>query len=52
VKKRRLPVILISRNMPYVFEVADRAHIHQPGRHLCIIDPKKQSMSDAVAAFD
>ncbi|SEE46538.1 mannose ABC transporter ATP-binding protein /fructose ABC transporter ATP-binding protein /ribose ABC transporter ATP-binding protein [Rhizobiales bacterium GAS188] len=49
VKKRGLPIILISHNMPQVFEVADRIHIHRLGRRLCVIDPKKQSMSDAVA---
>ena len=49
VKKRGMPIILISHNMPHVFEVADRIHIHRLGRRLCIIDPKKQSMSDAVA---
>ena len=49
VKKRGLPIILISHNMPHVFEVADRIHIHRLGRRLCVIDPKKQSMSDAVA---
>ena len=35
--------------MPQVFEVADRIHIHRLGRRLCVIDPKKLSMSDAVA---
>ncbi|SDR50118.1 mannose ABC transporter ATP-binding protein /fructose ABC transporter ATP-binding protein /ribose ABC transporter ATP-binding protein [Rhizobiales bacterium GAS191] len=49
VKRRGLPIILISHNMPHVFEVADRIHIHRLGRRLCVIDPKKQSMSDAVA---
>jgi len=49
VRKRGLPIILISHNMPHVFEVADRIHIHRLGRRLCVIDPKKQSMSDAVA---
>jgi fructose transport system ATP-binding protein len=32
-----------------VFELADRIHIHRLGRRLCVIDPKKYSMSDAVA---
>ena len=32
VKKRGLPIILISHNMPHVFEVADRIHIHRLGR--------------------
>jgi fructose transport system ATP-binding protein len=49
VKKRGVPIVLISHNMPHVFEVADRIHIHRLGRRLCVIDPKKQSMADAVA---
>ena len=49
VRKRGLPMVLISHNMPHVFEVADRIHIHRLGRRLTVIDPKKQSMSDAVA---
>src|SRR5271167_443188 len=49
VKKRGLPIILISHNMPHVFEVADRIHIHRLGRRLTVIDPRKHTMSDAVA---
>jgi len=49
VKKRGLPIVLISHNMPHVFEVADRIHIHRLGRRLCVVDPKQISMSDAVA---
>jgi fructose transport system ATP-binding protein len=49
VKKRGLPIVLISHNMPHVFEVADRIHIHRLGRRLCTISPKDFSMSDAVA---
>ncbi len=49
VRKRGLPIVLISHNMPHVFEVCDRIHIHRLGRRLTVIDPKKQSMSDAVA---
>ena len=49
VKKRGLPIVLISHNMPHVFEVADRIHIHRLGRRLCVIDPRQYSMSDAVA---
>jgi len=48
VKRRGLPIVLISHNMPHVFEVADRIHIHRLGRRLCVIDPKKFTMSDAV----
>lgn len=49
VKSRGLPVVLISHNMPHVFEVADRIHIHRLGRRLTVIDPKSYSMADAVA---
>ncbi len=49
VRARGLPIVLISHNMPHVFEVADRIHIHRLGSRLCVIDPKEYSMSDAVA---
>jgi len=49
VKSRGIPIILISHNMPHVFEVADRIHVHRLGKRLCVIDPKDYSMSDAVA---
>ena len=49
VKSRGIPIILISHNMPHVFEVADRIHIHRLGRRLCVINPKDYTMSDAVA---
>ncbi|SPF78213.1 ATP-binding cassette domain-containing protein [Pseudoprimorskyibacter insulae] len=48
VKSRGIPIILISHNMPHVFEVADRIHVHRLGRRLCVIDPKEHTMSDAV----
>ena len=49
VKSRGIPIILISHNMPHVFEVADRIHVHRLGRRLCVIDPRDYTMSDAVA---
>ena len=49
VKSRGMPIVLISHNMPHVFEVADRIHVHRLGKRLCVIDPKKNTMSDAVA---
>ncbi|WP_197055993.1 ATP-binding cassette domain-containing protein [Paracoccus halophilus] len=49
VRARGIPIILISHNMPHVFEVADRIHIHRLGRRLCVIRPDEYSMSDAVA---
>ncbi|WP_347265599.1 ATP-binding cassette domain-containing protein [Paracoccus sp. (in: a-proteobacteria)] len=49
VRARGIPIILISHNMPHVFEVADRIHIHRLGSRLCVIRPGDHSMSDAVA---
>ena len=49
VRARGIPIILISHNMPHVFEVADRIHIHRLGRRLCVIRPGDFTMSDAVA---
>lgn len=49
VRARGIPIILISHNMPHVFEVADRIHVHRLGHRLCVIDPKDYTMSDAVA---
>lgn len=49
VRRRGLPIVLISHNMPHVFEVADRIHINRLGRRIAVIDPKAFSMSDAVA---
>jgi len=49
VRDRGLPVILISHNMPQVFEVADRVHIQRLGRRVAVIEPRNFSMQDAVA---
>ena len=49
VKKRGIPIVLISHNMPHVFEVADRIHIHRLGKRICVIRPKDYQMNDAVA---
>jgi fructose transport system ATP-binding protein len=49
VRRRGIAVVLISHNMPHVFEIADRIHIHRLGRRLTVIDPKAHAMSDAVA---
>jgi fructose transport system ATP-binding protein len=48
-RRRGLPVILISHNMPNVFEVADRIHIQRLGRRIAVITPSSHSPSDAVA---
>ena len=49
VKARGIPIILISHNMPHVFEVADRIHVHRLGRRLCVVKPGEVTMNDAVA---
>ncbi len=42
-------VILISHDMPHVFELADRIHIQRLGARVAVITPKSHSMEDAVA---
>jgi fructose transport system ATP-binding protein len=49
VRDRGLPVILISHNMPHVFEVSDRIHIQRLGRRVAVVNPREIKMSDAVA---
>lgn len=49
VRGRGLPVILISHNMPHVFEVADRIHIQRLGRRAAVVTPESHTMSEAVA---
>ena len=51
VRDKGLPVILISHNMPHVFEVADRIHIQRLGRRAAVVNPKTISMSDTVAVM-
>ncbi len=51
VRDKGLPVILISHNMPHVFEIADRIHVARLGRRAAIVNPKKISMSDTVAVM-
>jgi len=49
VRRRGVSIVLISHNMPQIFEIADRIHIHRLGRRLTVIDPKSYTMSDAVS---
>ena len=51
VRDRGLSVVLISHNMPHVFEVADRIHVARLGRRVAVLDPKRVTMSDAVAVM-
>jgi fructose transport system ATP-binding protein len=49
VRERGLPVILISHDMPHVFELADRIHIMRLGRRVSVVTPKTHTMPEAVA---
>ena len=49
VRDRGLPVILISHDMPHVFELADRIHIMRLGKRVAVVTPQSHSMGDAVA---
>ena len=49
VRDNGLPVILISHDMPHVFELADRIHIMRLGRRVAVVTPQTHSMPDAVA---
>jgi fructose transport system ATP-binding protein len=48
-RERGLAIILISHNMPQVFDVADRIHIQRLGRCAGVVTPQNHSMEDAVA---
>ena len=51
VRARGLSVVLISHDMPHVFEIADRIHVARLGRRAAVLDPKRVTMSDAVAVM-
>jgi fructose transport system ATP-binding protein len=48
-RSQGLAIILISHNMPQVFEVADRIHIQRLGRCAGVIAPQTHTMPQAVA---
>lgn len=49
IRDRGIPVVLISHDMPHVFEVADRIHIHRLGKRAGVVSPKNRTMSEVVA---
>jgi fructose transport system ATP-binding protein len=49
VRERGLPVILISHDMPHVFELADRIHIMRLGKRVAVVTPQTHTMPEAVA---
>jgi fructose transport system ATP-binding protein len=51
VRDRGLSVVLISHDMPHVFEIADRIHVARLGKRVAVLNPKTISMSDTVAVM-
>ena len=49
IKEKGLPVIIISHNIPQVYEVADRIHIQRLGKRAALISPKDYKMEEVVA---
>ncbi|MFB0835066.1 ATP-binding cassette domain-containing protein [Arthrobacter halodurans] len=49
IRDRGIPVVLISHDMPNVFAVADRIHVHRLGRRAAVVDPKHRDMAEVVA---
>lgn len=43
-----IPVVLISHDMPAVFQVADRIHIHRLGRRAAVVRPSDYELNDIV----
>ena len=50
-RQRGLSIILISHNMPQVFEVADRIHIQRLGKRAAVVTPKSHTMNEVVAVM-
>ncbi len=48
-RDKGLPVILISHNMPHVWEVADRIHIQRLARRVAVITPNSHTPQEGVA---
>ena len=51
VRGRGLSVVLISHDMPHVFEIADRIHVARLGKRAAVLNPRTIGMSDAVAVM-
>jgi fructose transport system ATP-binding protein len=48
IRERGLPVVLISHNMPQVFDIADRIHVHRLGRRVAVASPRTHTMNEVV----
>ncbi|WP_406691332.1 ATP-binding cassette domain-containing protein [Saccharopolyspora sp. ID03-671] len=48
IRDRGLPVVLISHNLPHVFDIADRIHVHRLGRRVGLVSPRTHDMNQVV----
>jgi fructose transport system ATP-binding protein len=48
-RDKGLSIILISHNMPHVWEVADRIHIQRLGGRAGVVTPQTHDMGEGVA---
>lgn len=48
IKSRGISVVLVSHNMPQIFEVADRIHVQRLGKRIALLDTGDTNMSDVV----
>lgn len=48
IRDRGVPVVLISHDMPQVFEIADRIHVHRLGSRAAVVTPKTCTMTEVV----
>jgi fructose transport system ATP-binding protein len=51
VRARGLSVVVISHDIPHVFELADRIHVQRLGRRVAVLDPRAVAMRDLVAVM-
>jgi fructose transport system ATP-binding protein len=50
-REQGMPVVLISHNMPQVFDVADRIHVQRLGARAAVVTPSTVSITDVVAVM-
>lgn len=50
-RESEMSVVLISHNLPQVFEVANRIHVLRLGKRVAVLDPDEVHMDDVVRAM-
>jgi fructose transport system ATP-binding protein len=51
IRDHGIAVVLISHNMPQVFEIADRIHIHRLGRRVSLVRTADSTMTEVVSVM-